>query len=302
MAVTTTGQQNVFTWIDDFIFNVKVERKLSDNTVKNYQRQLLEVVKELGIKDWQYFTSLDAKKMLRTSRSNQLSPRTINLKLTVLRSFFKFLLKNKRIEHNPLATIKSVKQKNPLPKNLDVDQANDLLSFDGNDFLTLRDKCIFELLYGCGLRLSEVTQLNIDSLLDDNTVKVVGKGNKERIVPVGKKAKIAINNYLNVREEIVGFEIEPALFISNRKTRLSNRQLATRLTQWAQKQTLFQKISPHTLRHSFATHMLESSKDLRAVQELLGHANLSTTGIYTHLNFQHLSEVYDSAHPRAKKK
>ncbi len=302
MAGIKTDQKNVFAWIDDFIFNIKVERKLSDNTVKSYQRQLLEVVRELDVKDWQCFTSLEVKKMLRTSRTNRLSARTINLKLTVLRSFFKFLLKNKYVEQNPLAGIKSVKQTNPLPKNLDVDQANDLLSFEGNDFLTLRDKCIFELLYGCGLRLSEVTQLNRDSLLDDNTIKVVGKGNKERIVPVGKKAKLSINNYLGVRTGIISFDIEPALFISNRKTRLSNRQLATRLSQWAQKQTIFQKISPHTLRHSFATHMLESSKDLRAVQELLGHANLSTTGIYTHLNFQHLSEVYDDAHPRAKKK
>lgn len=293
---------NLFSWIDDFMYECEVERQLSSHTVKNYKRQLNEVIEAINIQDWRSFSTSDGKKVLQLARKKGLSPRSINLRITVLRNFFKFLLKKKRVKGNPLATIHSVKHRNPLPKNINVDQANDLLSFEGDDFLTIRDKCIFELLYGCGLRLSEITSLNFDSILEDSTVKVLGKGNKERIVPIGKKAMEALTKYLPVREDIISFEHEPALFLSIRKNRLSNRQLATRLSQWAKQQTIFHKISPHTLRHSYATHMLESSKDLRAVQELLGHENLSTTGIYTHLNFQHLSEVYDNAHPRAKKK
>jgi integrase/recombinase XerC len=296
------SQNNLHTWIYAYIQECKVQRQLSPHTVKNYQRQLETVVKQTKLIAWPDLTPNIAKRVLQQGNKDGLSARTINLRLTVLRNFCRYLVKQKVLTNNPLDAIHAVKQNKPLPKYLNVDEAASLLAFDGDDFLTLRDKCLFEIMYGCGLRLSELTGLMLNDLLGDGTLKVTGKGNKQRILPIGSKAQAAINEYLPKREEIIPFSIEPALFVSIRKTRLSNRQVANRLDKWAKHQTLYQQISPHTLRHSFATHVLESSNDLRGVQELLGHANLSTTQVYTHLNFQHLSEVYDNAHPRARKK
>ena len=292
----------VHSWIFKYIEECRVERQLSTHTVKNYQRQLEAVLAQTGIVSWQSLTPTIAKCILQKSHQQGLSARSINLRLTVLRNFCRYLVKKKHIKNNPLDTIHSVKQNKPLPKHLNVDEVSSLLAFEGDDFLSLRDKCFIELTYGCGLRLSELTGLNYNDILGDGTLKVTGKGNKQRIIPIGRKAQQALTAYSAVREDVVPFSIEPALFVSIRKTRLSNRQVATRLSKWAKHQTLYQQISPHTLRHSFATHVLESSNDLRGVQELLGHANLSTTQVYTHLNFQHLSEVYDKAHPRARKK
>jgi integrase/recombinase XerC len=297
-----TSQSNLHTWIDAYIQECKVQRQLSPHTVKNYQRQLEVVVKQTSIRAWPDLTPNIAKRILQQGNKDGLSARTINLRLTVLRNFCRYLVKQKLLTNNPLDSIHSVKQNKPLPKYLNVDEASSLLEFDGDDFLTVRDKCLFEIMYGCGLRLSELTGLMRNDLLGDGTLKVTGKGNKQRILPIGDKAQTAIEQYLPLRKEIIPFTEEPALFISIRKTRLSNRQVANRLDKWAKHQTLYQQISPHTLRHSFATHVLESSNDLRGVQELLGHANLSTTQVYTHLNFQHLSDVYDNAHPRARKK
>jgi integrase/recombinase XerC len=293
---------SIHSWIDNYIEVCRVERQLSAHTVKSYTRQLQSVVKHIKINAWTELTPILVKRILQQAHKEGLAARSINLRLTVLRNFCKFLVQKKVLSNNPLDAIHSVKQNRPLPKYLNVDEMTSLLNFDGDDFLSLRDKCMFEVMYGCGLRLSELTGLCRNDLLDENTLKVTGKGNKQRILPVGSKAQQALENYLVVREALIPFSLEPALFISIRQTRLSNRQVATRLDQWAKRQTLYQQISPHTLRHSFATHVLESSNDLRGVQELLGHANLSTTQVYTHLNFQHLSEVYDNAHPRARKK
>jgi integrase/recombinase XerC len=297
-----TDETNIYTWINNYIQECRVERQLSPHTVKSYTRQLSAVVKHIKLSAWTELTPTIAKRVLQQAHKDGLSPRSINLRLTVLRNFCRYLVKKKVISSNPLDAIHSVKQNKPLPKYLNVDEVGSLLNFDGDDFLSLRDKCLFEVMYGCGLRLSELTGLLHTDLLGDGTLKVTGKGNKQRILPIGSKAQLAIDEYLPVREDILAFSQEPSLFISVRQTRLSNRQVATRLAQWAKHQTLYQQISPHTLRHSFATHVLESSNDLRGVQELLGHANLSTTQVYTHLNFQHLSEVYDNAHPRARKK
>lgn len=296
------NQTDLHTWIYAYIQECKVQRQLSPHTVKSYQRQLEVVVKQTKLNAWPDLTPNIAKRILQQGNKDGLSARTINLRLTVLRNFCRYLVKQKVLTNNPLDTIHSVKQNKPLPKYLNVDEAASLLEFDGDDFLTLRDKCLFEIMYGCGLRLSELTGLMRNDLLGDGTLKVTGKGNKQRILPIGAKAQTAIEKYLPLRQDMITFAEEPALFISIRKTRLSNRQVANRLDKWAKHQTLYQQISPHTLRHSFATHVLESSNDLRGVQELLGHANLSTTQVYTHLNFQHLSEVYDNAHPRARKK
>lgn len=296
------GTSNIHTWIYQYIQECKVERQLSPHTIKSYTRQLNSVAKDIHINHWTQLSPVIAKRILQQAHKDGLSPRSINLRLTVMRNFCRFLLHKKVILTNPIDAIHSVKQNKPLPKHLNVDEVGSLLNFDGDDFLTLRDKCLFELMYGCGLRLSELTGLNYQDVLGDATLKVTGKGNKQRILPIGSKAQHAIDAYLPLREALVAFVEEPALFISIRLSRLSNRQVANRLEKWAKHQTLYQHISPHTLRHSFATHVLESSNDLRGVQELLGHANLSTTQVYTHLNFQHLSEVYDSAHPRARKK
>jgi integrase/recombinase XerC len=289
-------------WIVHFVDECRVERQLSAHTVANYERQLTRISDNLGIEEWSSLTVDIAKRVLAFANKEGLSARSINLRLSVFRTFCRYLVKKKVLAHNPIDAIHSVKQNKPLPKHLNVDEVSSLLNFDDDDFLGLRDKCMLELLYGCGIRLSELTGLNVVDVLADKHLKVRGKGNKERVLPIGKQAWESIEKYRQIRETIVDIEHEPALFLSVRKTRLSNRQVANRLEKWAKNQTLYQQISPHTLRHSFATHVLESSNDLRGVQELLGHANLSTTQVYTHLNFEHLSEVYDSAHPRAKRK
>ena len=224
-------------WLDKFLLHLQVERGLSLHTIKNYQRQLTEVAKLLGLYEWSGLTPSDIKRVMADAKMG----------------------------------------------------------------MQLRDVAMFELLYGCGLRLSELTGLNLADCLKDGTVKVMGKGSKQRILPLGRHAQKALNAWLKVRPAYAS-PYESAVFVSKRKTRISNRQVANRLDKMASEQSLSQKVSPHKLRHSFATHVLESSGDLRAVQELLGHANLSTTQVYTHLDFQHLAKVYDAAHPRAHKK
>ncbi len=292
-------------WIVKYLYECEVERQLSPHTVKNYRRQLLAIRQALNILNWQNLSVDQCKQVLHLGHRQGLSSRSINLQLTVLRSFCQFLVKKKHLQTNPAKSVHSVKQNKPLPKQLNVDEMGVLLDFDRDDFIGLRDKAIFELMYGCGVRLSELTGLNIDSISESaegRILRVTGKGNKQRLIPIGNKANEALKAYMKVRGEYADADEPNALFLSKHKRRLSNRQVANRLEHWAKQQTLYQQISPHTLRHSFATHVLESSKDLRGVQELLGHANLSTTQVYTHLNFQHLSEVYDKAHPRAKKK
>lgn len=296
------SDSNLHSSIEQFLDECKIERQLSSHTLSNYQRQLYKIAEDIKIQKWQSLTADIAKRVLMAAQKDKLSARSINLRLTVFRTFCRYLVKKKVLQTNPLDAIHSVKQDKPLPKQLNVDEMNALLDFEGDDFLSLRDKCIFELMYGCGMRLSELTSLDIHHVLGDGQIKVLGKGNKERILPMGRQAQAALNQYIEARLEVLSFELEPALFISIRHKRLSNRQVANRLQKWAKHQTLYQQISPHTLRHSFATHILESSNDLRGVQELLGHANLSTTQVYTHLNFEHLSDVYDKAHPRAKRK
>jgi integrase/recombinase XerC len=188
-----------------------------------------------------------------------------------------------------------------LPQTLDVDRVGQLLTIEAEDQLAIRDRAILELFYSSGLRLSELTGLNLDSLLGESEVRVLGKGNKQRQLPVGRKAAEALEKWLVIREQLAA-PGETALFVSQRGSRLSTRSVQQRLRYWVGKQGLDTHVHPHMLRHSFASHMLESSSDLRAVQELLGHADISTTQIYTHLDFQHLAKVYDQAHPRAKAK
>jgi integrase/recombinase XerC len=223
--------------------------------------------------------------------------------LSAIRSFFNFLLKKGLADNNPAQYIKAPKQARKLPKTLDVDQISGLLEAGASSAIEIRDLAIFELFYSSGLRLSELTALNLADIdLTDHSLMVKsGKGGKSRILPIGSKAITAINNWLPQRLKNISVS-EVALFTSTRGKRLGQRSIELRLEQWCKKKGIAEHIHPHMLRHSFASHLLESSQDLRAVQELLGHSNISTTQIYTHLDFQHLADIYDKAHPRAKKK
>lgn len=240
--------------------------------------------------------------VVRLHRGGKLSARSIATKMSSLRSFCDYLVRMAVLKANPARGVVTPKQGRPLPKNLDVDQVYQLLNItDEGDPLAVRDRAIMELFYSSGLRLAELVALNVADLArDDRQLRVLGKGNKERVVPVGRMALEWLNKWLAVRP-LLAVDGEPALFLSKQKRRISARSVQLRLEQWGVKQSLAPHVHPHKLRHSFATHLLESSADLRAVQELLGHANLATTQIYTHLDFKRLAEVYDQAHPRARR-
>ena len=231
-----------------------------------------------------------------------LSSRSIALQLSALRSFCRYLLQQQLLTSDPTTGISAPKQAKPLPKNMDVDEISQLLGASDDDPLALRDQAIMELFYSSGLRLAELAALDCRDLdFAQQLVTVTGKGGKQRMVPVGGKAIAALKAWLKIRPVLAGAD-EPALFVSKQQRRISHRSIQQRLKKWAGHQALANNVHPHKLRHSFATHMLESSGDLRGVQELLGHANLATTQVYTHLDFQHLAKVYDAAHPRAKRK
>ena len=284
----------------DFLDYLKYERNLSTKTIENYQRQLLVIMEGLTIRTWQQLTTNHVKRVLAQARRQDLSAKSIALRLSALRSFCRYLVTQGVLAQNPAKAVSAPKQGRPLPKQLNVDEMAQLLNIDEESMLAVRDKAMMELTYGCGLRLAELTNLDLQHI-ESGQLRVRGKGSKERILPMGRVAIDALNAWLKVRGELVGPD-ENAVFVSMRQQRISSRQIAKRMKLWAKKQSLDSQVNPHKLRHSFATHMLESSGDLRAVQELLGHANLSTTQVYTHLDFQHLAKVYDTAHPRARKK
>jgi len=279
------------------------ERQLSAYTIRNYLYELTRAQSILGDEVLLQDASREQlQKVLAKLHRQGLSPRSISMHLSAQKQFFEFLLTEKRLEINPAKTLSAPKQNKPLPKNMDVDAVSHLLDINGDDPLAIRDKAIMELFYSSGLRLAELAGLNCDDIqLNNAEVKVMGKGSKQRIVPVGKVAMEALRLWLTRRGDMPTQDAGDALFVSHQGKRLSHRSIQARMNKWGQEQALSVKVHPHKLRHSFATHMLESSADLRAVQELLGHANLSTTQIYTSLDFQHLAKVYDGAHPRAKK-
>ncbi len=287
-----------------FIAYLSNEKRYSQHTIKAYQRDILQYTQWLLDQDEQVIFNNSRSQHLQRYAAHQnrqgLSPRSLQRKLSSLRSYFNYLLKNELILSNPALDIHTPKPAKKLPAALDFELINRLLSLPDDSSIALRDKAIMELFYSSGLRLSELSSLDLDSLLSDNTVQVVGKGNKERRVPIGSYALESIQKWLAVRAESVNVK-ETALFTSNRGTRLSTRSIQQRINHWQKKLGIEQHIHPHKFRHSFASHILESSGDLRAVQELLGHADISTTQVYTHLDFQHLASVYDQAHPRATK-
>lgn len=289
---------------DRYLDHLRVERRLSEHTVKGYRRDLnhlLRFLDESGHQDLPAITPYVVRGFTATLHRRRLSPRSIQRVLSACRGFFRYLLAQRLVKTNPFTGATAPKADKRLPKVMSVDQVSLLVAVADKEPLAIRDRAIMELLYSSGLRLSELTGLDMLHMdLSGGLVRVTGKGNKQREVPVGRLALAAIRDWLAVRPSMAPAS-EPALFVSSRGRRISNRTVQQRIRLWARKQGLDTIVHPHMLRHSFATHVLESSGELRAVQELLGHANISTTQVYTHLDFQHLATVYDKAHPRARK-
>ena len=292
-------------WIDKFIRHLAYERRLSDLTCKHYRRDigaLADWCDKAGIETWAELDDERIRSFSAAAFRKGLSPKSIQRRLSAARSFFRYLLREKHVRKNPVLSVSAPKAGKRLPENLDADRMARLLDIKGNGPLVARDRAMLELLYSSGLRLSELTGLNLGDVdVADATVRVTGKGSKERIVPVGKFALQALRAWLKERPALADVD-ERAIFVSQRGKRISPRSVQARVDHWARRQGIDTRVYPHLFRHSFATHLLESSHDLRGVQELLGHANISTTQVYTHLDFQHLAQIYDQTHPRARAK
>ncbi|HET7369662.1 MAG TPA: tyrosine recombinase XerC [Gammaproteobacteria bacterium] len=279
-------------------------RNLSPHTIAAYRRDLDALVlwcDSQAIDDWTRFDHAAARAYIAQRHRRGAAPRSLRRSLAAIRTFYGWLNSQHLVSHDPAREMPMPKLPKHLPVTLDTDQMAQLLEAAPDDPTAVRDHAIMELLYSSGLRLAELVALDLDDLADDATVRVIGKGSKERVVPVGSRARAALAQWCKLRRDWAAID-EPALFVSRRGTRLTPRAVQSRVKQWARRQGAAANVHPHLLRHSCASHVLESSSDLRAVQELLGHANLSTTQIYTHLDFQHLARIYDEAHPRAKKK
>lgn len=284
-----------------------VEKRYSAHTISNYRRDLTEVARELGkldVEDWSGANAFNMRTVISRQHATGLSGRSLARRLSAVRSLFKYLIRHKHIEVNPVADVPAPKDHQSLPETLQIEDIQRLFALKGDDTLIIRDRALFEMIYSCGLRLAEVIQLDIDSIdMQAGMVRVTGKGSKTRNLPVGKAALSAVRDWKNRRTELQkGEATDPALFLSKRGTRLSARSVQNRLKTLASRTGISHNVYPHLLRHSFASHLLESSGDLRAVQELLGHADINTTQIYTHLDFQHLARVYEKSHPRATRK
>ena len=292
--------------IDRFLDHLKFERRVSDHTVSAYRIDLLrlqEFAVQRKIQNIARLAPPQARLFAAGLRHLNLSSRSIARTLSAARSFYKFLIREGEGKTNPFEGISTPRGERKLPRTLNIEQAAQLVMITPDSDLTFRDRAILELLYSSGLRLSEIERSNVcDVDLADRTMTILGKGSKTRIVPVGRHAITAIKSWLQRRQALVSNIEEKALFVSRSGNRLGARAIQKRVEYWAKRQGLDRSVHPHMLRHSFASHMLESSSDLRAVQELLGHSDISTTQVYTHLDFQHLAKVYDNAHPRARRR
>ena len=288
-----------------FLDYLHYERRLSPRTLAGYRRDLedfLAWLRGFGIDDWARVDSQHVRSYAAGRHRQGLSPKSLQRHLSAIRSWFRYLLREGRVKANPAEGVRAPKAQRRLPHTLDADQLDHLMQVPGDDPLDRRDRAIMELFYSSGLRLAELAALDVaDMRRDDGLLQITGKGSKTRRVPVGRLAREAVDAWLAVRGQLAAGP-DPALFLSRRGTRLSPRSIEARLRQRAVEQGMPRHVHPHMLRHSFASHLLESSGDLRAVQELLGHADISTTQVYTHLDFQHLAQVYDQAHPRARRK
>jgi len=292
-------------WIEQFIRHLEYERRLSALTCKHYRRDLLSLLAWCRENELGRFDALvgeDIRAFAAASYRRGLSGRSIQRRLSAARTFYRYLLREKLLQKNPVEGVSAPKAAKRLPVSLDADRMARLLDIQGQGPLVARDRAMLELLYSSGLRLAELIGLDAGDVdLADATVRVTGKGSKERVLPVGRHARQALVGWSRLRGELAT-PGEPALFVSNRGSRISARSVQARVEHWARKQGIDSRVSPHLFRHSFASHLLESSHDLRGVQELLGHANISTTQVYTHLDFQHLAQIYDQTHPRARAK
>jgi integrase/recombinase XerC len=292
-------------WIARYLEHLAKERRLSPHTSSNYARDLgalADFLERSSVTDWKRVDSQHVRVFAARSHAGGLNPRSVQRRLSAARGFFNYLTREGAVASNPAVDIRAPKAARRLPGTLDVDQICQLLDIPGDDALAVRDRAIMELFYSSGLRLAELVGLSITDIdLADRTVRVLGKGSKTRVVPVGRKACDAIRAWLRERAALARVD-ETALFVGRNGTRLKARAVQLRIAMWARRKGLPSRVYPHLFRHSFATHLLESSKDLRGVQELLGHADISTTQIYTHLDFAHLARTYDASHPRAKRK
>ena len=301
-------------FLTEYLEFLNFERGLSPLTRENYARDITQLIKLAN--EIVEPTALNAlqnmhiRRFIASLHSKGLGGKSIARMLSSWRGFFEFLVNRKGFTQNPVIGLRAPKSPKTLPQALSIEQAVKLVDISDDAVLSVRDHAILELFYSSGLRLSEVVNLNIDALdFTEGTVIVTGKGNKTRIVPMGAHAMQAIQTWLKKRTDIliskaslINKSSEKAVFIGLQGRRVSARNLQYRIKEWSIKQGINSSVHPHMLRHSFATHVLQSSGDLRAVQEMLGHANISTTQVYTHLDFQHLSKTYDAAHPRASKK
>ena len=304
-----------------FLAHLSDERGLTLNTVHNYSRDLnnfsdflqndLQNDLQNGLKveeiQWARVSSHHVRGFVSARHRQGISGKSLQRALSAIRTFYHFLIRENQARVNPAIDIATPKTPKKLPSTLDTDQVAQLLNSSTTEWHSVRDHAIMELFYSSGLRLSELVGTDLTSIdLEDSTIRVLGKGRKERIVPVGTAANTAVQRWLSIRSKLPKkkstIQDDSALFLSENGRRLGQRSVQNRVKAWALARGLPGNLHPHMLRHSFASHILESSRDLRAVQELLGHADISTTQIYTHLDFQHLADVYDKAHPRAQKK
>ena len=297
-------QAGAAAWIGRYLAHLRTERRLSPHTEAAYRRDLASLVaycdtERLGT--WKQLDNFHVRTFAAREHRDGLGPRSVQRRLSALRGFFKYLIREGVIKANPAAEIRAPKAGKRLPKTLDVDQVASLMEKRATDDLSRRDLAMLELLYSSGLRLAELAGLDVADLdLADRTVRVLGKGSKTRILPVGKQAIAALRAWLADRSGLA--KGGAALFIGRNGERLGARAIQKRVGRWATAAGLGVPLNPHLLRHSFATHLLESSRDLRGVQELLGHADISTTQVYTHLDFAHLARIYDESHPRARRR
>ena len=286
----------------EYLDALKHQRRLSAATLSNYGRALDVLLDLAGKRPLESLGAAEVRRYVAVLHSKGLAPRSLALALSAWRGWFRWLARHRGWPSNPVLGIRAPKASRPLPKALSVEAAQQLLTAEKDAApLAIQDAAMFELLYSSGLRVGELVALNVSDDPAQGEVTVTGKGAKTRAVPVGAKAREALGQWRSLRSTVAAPE-EKALFVGQRGKRILPSQVWRRLKAWTRRRGLPQHVHPHMLRHSFASHLLQSSQDLRAVQELLGHASISTTQVYTHLDFQALAKVYDAAHPRAKKK
>ena len=299
-------------WIERFLAHLKFERRMSSHTLAAYRHDLLRLMAFCARRDvrhWSALNNFQVRAFAAAEHAGGIAPRSIQRRLSAARSFYEYLMREGHAKNNPALEVRAPKSKKRLPATLDADQMGRLLAFRVDDALSARDKAMMELFYSSGLRLGELVGLDVSAVdLEDRTVRVLGKGHKTRIVPIGRHAIDALKRWLTqraawiVKKPGAAAQSPAAMFVGKTGRPLSVRAVQLRVGSWARRQGLSMHVHPHMFRHSFATHLLESSGDLRGVQELLGHADISTTQVYTHLDFQHLASVYDAAHPRARRR